>query len=58
MWFNNQDIEESDIRRLIDAGATIVPTLSVPFALAYERRGDPKWGVPPLPGFRRAPEPG
>ncbi len=35
---------EAEIRRIVDGGQIIIPTATVAFALAYEKRGDPNWG--------------
>jgi len=37
-------LTDEEIRRIADGGPFLVPTASVAFALAYERRGDPNWG--------------
>lgn len=37
-------IPEAALRALLDRHCVVVPTASVAFALAYERRGDPHWG--------------
>jgi imidazolonepropionase-like amidohydrolase len=45
----NAPVTEAQINHLLDNKITVVPTNSVAFALAYERKGDPNWGKGMLP---------
>ena len=38
------ELSEQDLAALLSRKAHVVPTLSVPFALAYQQKGDPNWG--------------
>jgi len=40
----DRDLNDEDIRAFVDTGATVVPTASAPFMMAFESRGDPNWG--------------
>jgi len=38
-------------RDIVDKKIFVVPTLTIAFTMVYESRGDPNWGLPPIPGF-------
>ena len=42
-------LTEAELRAFVDARAVIVPTATVGYSLAYEKRGDPYWNQAPLP---------
>jgi len=42
-------LTEAHLRAVVDGEVAMVPTLSVSWALAHERRGDPNWGRGGLP---------
>jgi imidazolonepropionase-like amidohydrolase len=40
----DRTVPDDMVRQLLDGDHTVIPTATVAFALAYDRRGDPNWG--------------
>lgn len=47
---SGKDMEEG-IEKLIASGSYIIPTICVPFAFTFEKKGDPHWGKGDIPSM-------